>query len=156
MTAAPSGTPVTGVGSDRLPARLSLAPVPHRGPLDGAWWPRTRHPATELTALAAGLATQGVVATRLSLSVTMWNSAPGRLRLDDRDIRLVWFAYQAPHTVGVTHGSGEMTLLVVPPEATDEAAAQAVTLAADPHSVAGPEDILTNAAGATAAPKPNG
>jgi hypothetical protein len=141
MSAAARGTP--GTGPDRLPARLRLAPVPHQGPLDGVWWPRTRQPAVELTALVEGLAARGVVATRLSLSVTTWHGTPGRLRVDDRDVRLMWFAYQAAHTAVVRYGSGEMRLLVIPPEAADESAARALRLVSDPDSLAGAEDILT-------------
>ena len=74
--------------------RIKLAPLPHQGPLDGAWWPGTRRPAAELNTLVAGLASRGVVATRLSLGVTTWDSTPGRLRLDDREVRLIWFAYR--------------------------------------------------------------
>jgi hypothetical protein len=139
----PDRHPPTGVATDPLPARLSLVSVSHAGPLDGVWWPRSRQPATELSALAAVLAARGVVVTRLFLSVTGWDKTPGRLRLADRDVRLVWFAYQSWHTVVVEHGSGRITLLVVPPSATEQLARRAVTLVSDPHSVAGPDDILT-------------
>jgi hypothetical protein len=123
--------------------RLNLAPLPHRGPLDGAWWPRTRHPATELNALVAGLWSRGVVATRLSLGARKWDSTPGRLRLEDRDVRLVWFAYRTPHTVIVGHGADELTLLVISPQATETSAARAIALASDPDNRTGPDDILT-------------
>jgi uncharacterized protein DUF5994 len=123
--------------------RLKLAPPPHQGPLDGAWWPRTRRPAVELNTLVAGLASRGVVATRLSLGVTPWDSTPGRLRLDDRDVRLIWFAYRTPHTVIVGHGADELTLLVIPSQATEASAARAIGLASDPGNVTGAHDILT-------------
>jgi len=146
MATAVSGTPrppATGTRTDPLPVRLTLAPRPHGGSLDGAWWPRTRRPATELTALVAGLASRGVVVGRLSLSVTGWDGAPGRLRLDDRDVRLIWFAYRAPHTVIVEHGADEITLLVIPPEATETAGARAMTVASDPGNATGRDGILT-------------
>jgi len=146
MTTALSGTPrppATGTGTDPLPVRLKLAPLPQQGPLAGAWWPRTRHPAAELDALVAGLASKGVVATRLSLGVTRWDTTPGRLRLDDRDVRLIWFAYRTPHTVIVGHGADELTLLVIPPGATETSAARAIGLASDPGNVTGAVDILT-------------
>jgi len=146
MTTALSGDPrppATSIRADPLPVRLELAPLPHQGPLDGAWWPRTRHPAAELDALVAGLASRGVVATRLSLGVTAWDSTPGRLRLDDRDVRLIWFAYRTPHTVIVGHGADELTLLVIPPGITETSAARAIGLASDPANVTGANDILT-------------
>jgi hypothetical protein len=117
MTTAVSGTsrpPATGTRTDPLPVRPLLAPRPHDGSLDGAWWPRTHRPATELTALVAGFASRGVVVSGLSLSVIGWDGAPGRRRLDDRDVRLIWFAYRAPHTVILGHGANQIALLVDP------------------------------------------
>ena len=105
--------PATGTRADALPVRLILAPRPHVGSLDGARWPRTRGPATVL--LVAGPASRGVAISALSLTVTGWDSAPGRL--DERDVRLIWFAYRTPHTVIVGDGADEITLLVLPPEA---------------------------------------
>jgi hypothetical protein len=114
---------------DRQPARLVLAPELRAGPFAGAWWPRTRHPVAELSALVAGLATHGVVVTRLSLSVTTWGSAPGRLRLVDRDVRLMWFAYRGSPTVTVAYDGGEITLLVIAPETTETSAIETMTQA---------------------------
>jgi hypothetical protein len=145
MTAAegvPAASPATRMEVGGLPARLTLVPGLHRGGLGGVWWPRTRCLALELHELAAGLEARGVVTTRLSLSVTAWDSTPGRLRLEDRDVRLAWVAYQAHDTVTVGHLSGEITLLVVPPEATEESASRAVFSALNSHSAAQPEDIL--------------
>jgi hypothetical protein len=137
-----SRPPATGVRTDPLPPRLELAHLPNHGPLAGAWWPRSRHPAAELNALVAGLASRGVIATRLSLSVTGWDGTPGRLRFRDRDVRLIWFAYRTPHTVIVGHGAKEITLLVIPPEATQGAATRAISLASDSRNVASPDEIL--------------
>jgi hypothetical protein len=124
MAKALSGTarpPATGIRTDPLPVRLNLTPLPHQGRLDGAWGPRTCRPATELNALVAGLASRGVVATRLSH----------------------WFAHRSPHTVIVRHGADEITLLVISPEATETSAARAIALASDPDNLTGPDDILT-------------
>jgi hypothetical protein len=81
--------------------------------------------ASKLDAQVASLAAQGVVATGLFLSITAWDKTPGRLRLANRDVRLVWFAYEARHTVVVRHGTGGITLLVTPPEAREESASRA-------------------------------
>jgi hypothetical protein len=143
-----SRPPATGNGTDPQPPRLELASSPHEGPLAGAWWPRSRRPAAELNALVSALAARGVIATRLSLSVTGWDRTPGRLRLADRDVPLIWFAYRTPHTVIVGHGAEEITLLVVPPETTATSAAQAIRLASTPRNRSGPEEILA-ASGAT-------
>jgi hypothetical protein len=150
MTTATSGIlrpPAIHTRTNPLPLRLTLAAQPLPGSFAGAWWPRTRRPATELGVLVAGLASRGVVVTRLSLSVTDWDSAPGRLRLDDRDVRLNWFAYLGSHTLVVGHGDHEMTLLVVAPEATETSAVRAMTFAAKPGRVVdrgGIPSVVTN------------
>ncbi len=143
MTTAASGTPAPAVHTrtDPLPLRLTLTSEPQAGSLGGAWWPRSRHPAAELGALVAGLASRGVVVTRLSLSVTNWDSTPGRLRLDDRDVRLIWFAYRRANTLVVGHGADELTLLVIAPEAAETAAIRAMALASNPRHVIGPGGI---------------
>jgi Family of unknown function (DUF5994) len=142
MTTPVSGTPRTpaaGTRTDSLPVRLLLARRPHGGSLDGAWWLRTHRPATELTAPVAGLASRGVVVSGLSLSGTGWDSAPGPIRLNDRDVRLIWFAYRARHTVVLGHGGHEIALLVIPPEATQTAGARAMTLTSAPANATGPD-----------------
>jgi hypothetical protein len=149
MTAPPSvnaWSPEYSDGTGRLPTRLSLPPAPHPGPAAGVWWPRTRRPAIELHGLAATLQARGVVATRLWLSVTEWDSTPGRLRLADRDVRLLWLAYQSPHTVTVWHLAGKITLVVVPPESSEESAIRAVN---SMHSVTEPESLLNASTPAT-------
>jgi len=83
------------------------------------------------------------VATRLSLGARTWDSTPGRLRLDDRDVPLIWFASRTPHTVIAGDGADELTLLVIPPGATETSAARAIASASDPDNVTGPDDILT-------------
>jgi hypothetical protein len=63
------------------------------------------------------------VATPLSLGARRWDSTPGRLRPDDRDVRVIWFAYRAPHTVIVGQGAHEVTLLIISPAATETSGA---------------------------------
>ena len=91
--------------------------------------------------LVAGPASRGVAVSALSLTVTGWDCAPGRL--DERDVRLIWFAYRTPHTVIVGHGADEITLLVIPPEAPETAGARAMTLASDRDNTTGLDGILT-------------
>jgi Family of unknown function (DUF5994) len=146
MATAVSGTPrppATGTRTDPLPVRLLLARRPHDGSLDGAWWPRPHRPATELTALVAGLASRGVVVSGLSLSVTGWDSAPGapsprRPGCAADLVRLPGPAHRHPGA-----RRPEITLLVIPPEATQTAGARAMTLASVPDSATGPDCILT-------------
>jgi Family of unknown function (DUF5994) len=144
MTTGVRGTPDSCAGDlrmDPLPPRLVLAPhVPASSPA-GAWWPRTHRPVLELSALVAGLASRGVAVTHLSLDVAMWAGAPGRLRLDGRDVRLTWFAYRRSDTVVVRHADGEITLLVIAPEASEAVAVRAMALVLD-HPGTGDVDAL--------------
>jgi hypothetical protein len=103
MTTAVSGT--LGLLPPALGRTRCLCACCWRDALTTVRWtepggPRTHPPATELTAPVAGFASRGVVVSGLSLSVTGWDSAPGRIRLDDRDVRLIWFAYRAPSSWG--------------------------------------------------------
>jgi SAM-dependent methyltransferase len=144
---APSGTPHQTAGlPDASPVRLGLAPGRHDrargGGLAGAWWPRTHQAATELHALVACLEfTLGVI-TRLSLSSTKWDRTPDHVRVGDQDVHLVWLSLRDPHTVIVGYDTEEITLLVIAPEATEESAARAMTMAADPHNSTDPAGIL--------------
>jgi len=58
-------------------------------------------------------------------------------------VRLIWFAYRTPHTVIVGHGGDELTLLVIPPGATETSATRAIGSASDPAHLTGANDILT-------------
>ncbi len=129
--------------------RLELAPTPHNGRLAGAWWPRTDQPAAELTVLVTGLASRGVIATRLSLGARAWDGTPGRIRFPDRDVRLIWFSHRAPHTVIVGYGADEIALLVIPPQSTQKVASRAFRLATDSGNISGPDKILAASEAAT-------
>ncbi len=122
------------------PVRLAIAP--HNGTVDGAWWPRTRRPTAELRALVAELHSSVGVVNRLSLSVTQWDSSPARVRVFDRDVRLIWFAYRDPHTVIVGHGTDETVLLLIPPETEEPVAKSAMAMAVDPIGSEGALAIL--------------
>jgi hypothetical protein len=121
--------------ADASRVRLSLPSRRHGGAheagLDGAWWPRTPHTLTELTTLVERLELDLGVITRLSLSGTGWDSTPCHVRAGGRDVRLVWFSLRDPHTVIVGYGTEEITLLIIPAEATEESAIRAMTMAAD-------------------------
>lgn len=137
-TAAESATDAVGPS----PARLTLTPRGHDGGLDGAWWPRTRQPAYELRALVAGLERELDPITRLSLSGTTWDSTPDTVRVDDHEVLLIWFSRRDPHTVIVGYGADEITLLIVPQDATPGSGAWAMRMACDPHNTADPAGIL--------------
>ena len=132
MPLAPS-TPASAPPS-RPPAppglRLQLDPtMAGTGAVDGGWWPRSRDPDAELPGLIASLDASLGSITRVALNLDAWDSAPRRVAVNGRRVRVGWFRHMNAHTIGVTRASqGRLALLVVPPEAP--AAAPAGTLSA--------------------------
>jgi hypothetical protein len=154
-------------GADNMPAAtstLTTAPAPTRPPappglrlqldptmagtgaVDGGWWPRSRDPDAELPGLIAGLESSLGPITRVALNLDAWDTAPRRVAVDGRRVRVGWFHHMDAHTIGVTRASQDhMVLLVVPPQATTAAAGIAMAMAADAATSAGPADILAAA-----------
>ena len=163
MTAATS-TPTTAPPPTRPPAppglRLQLDPtMAGTGAVDGGWWPRSRDPDAELPGLIAGLDASLGPVTRVALNLDAWDTAPRRVAVDGRRVRVGWFRHMDAHTIGVTRaGQDRMTLLVVPPQATTAAAEIAMAMAADAATSARPADILAAAGiggeGAAIPPQP--
>ena len=152
MTAA-SSTPTTTPPPTRPPAppglRLQLDPtMAGTGAVDGGWWPRSRDPDAELPGLIASLDASLGPVTRVALNLDAWDTAPRRVAVDGRRVRVGWFRQMDADTIGVTRaGQDRVALLVVPPQATTAAAGIAMAMAADPTNNVRPTDILA-AAGA--------
>jgi hypothetical protein len=104
--------------------RLKLKPrAPATGYVDGAWWPRSRDLSTELPALLAVLAIRLGGVQRVSYNLATWDTAPRRLDVNGRQLRLGGFHAQNAHTVDVIGANGaRLTLLVLPPGADPDAA----------------------------------
>ena len=150
MTAATS-TPSTAPLSARPPPpgsrRLQLDPtMAGTGAVDGGWWPRSRDPDAELPGLIAGLESSLGPITRVALNLDAWDTAPRRVAVDGRRVRVGWFHHMDAHTIGVTRAfQDRLALLVVPPETAGQAAQSAMAMAADATNGAGPAAILTAA-----------
>jgi len=149
MTAATSAS--TTAPPTRPPAppglRLQLDPtMTGTGAVDGGWWPRSRDPDAELPGLIAGLDSSLGPITRVALNLDAWDTAPRRVAVDGRRVRVGWFRHVDPDTIGVTRaGQDRVALLVIPPQATTAAAGSAMATAADGVNSAGPADILAAA-----------
>jgi hypothetical protein len=124
VAVAASGSP----SAEPLRLRVHAIPDPN-GRIVGAWWPHTRHPSTELSALVAGLEPLLGIVNHIAMNVTQWGCAPARIRVGERDVRVSWFAYTDPHAVTVWHDDKATTLRVIPPE-TDEREAELAMAAA--------------------------
>jgi Family of unknown function (DUF5994) len=150
MTTATS-TPTTAPPSTRPSAppglRLQLDPtMAGKGAVDGGWWPRSRDPDAELPGLIAGLDSSLGPVTRFAFNLDAWDTAPRRVGVDGRRVRVGWFRQMDPDTIGVTRASQDrVVLLVIPPQATTAAAGIAMAMAADGANSARPSDILAAA-----------
>ncbi|MDG9715448.1 DUF5994 family protein [Streptomyces sp. DH24] len=90
--------------------------------LDGAWWPRSRDIAAELPALVAALTEHLGPVDRVGLDAQAWEGLPTRLTIDGRVVHIDSYPV-GDDTVLVTRGEQDhFSLLVVPPDATPDAA----------------------------------
>lgn len=135
------------------PPRLSMKPrAQSSGCVDGAWWPRSRNLPAELPDLAAGL---GRV-ERVSYNLSTWDvSAPGRITVDGRRVRLDGFRSQHPHSVEVTTTDRRrLTLLVVPPESTPASAHRMLATASQRDNVGSVDELIAGGGTARARSEP--
>ncbi|MCL8010852.1 DUF5994 family protein [Streptomyces sp. AS02] len=125
----PEGLLADGVHESVRPgtALLRLTTTHDRqGILDGAWWPRSRHLATELPGLIGALTERLGPVTRIGLDSGAWDEIPTRMTVDDRVVHIDAFS-AGDDTMLVTRGERDyFSLLVVPPDTPPEAARAAM------------------------------
>lgn len=103
--------------------RLRLKPqAPTTGYVDGGWWPRSRDLATELPALLAVLAIRLGPIERVGYNLTAWGPTVRKIYVGGSVVRLAGYHSQHPDTVDVLGARRGLTLLVVPPDASAQAA----------------------------------
>ena len=141
--------PSASMMDHREPLRLKLKPKTAIavGQVDGAWWPRSRNIGAELPALVTALAEHLGPVTRVGLDAVGWEGLPTRIVVDDRVVHIDSFAV-GDDTVLVTREKGDIfSLLVIPPNATPEAAHAAMAQAVRPGNVTRAEQILIDTRG---------
>jgi Family of unknown function (DUF5994) len=144
ITTTPISTPDQGALAG---ARLSLDPATSRGSgIHGGWWPRSWDAAAELPGLLTELSARAGRASRIALQVDAFSNIPHQLAVGGRKVHVAWFRYMNPHTALLTMaGRDDLILLVVPPQAGPEAAAEALRLAASGRHAGGAQAILAAA-----------
>jgi hypothetical protein len=71
--------------------RLELRTTPSTSvPLDGAWWPRTRDSAHELTALIKALDARHAQVRLVMLNPHGWHGKPRRINVADHSVQVEW------------------------------------------------------------------
>jgi len=118
--------------SGRVGLRLALKPkAALMGAVDGAWWPRTANPLAEFPAMVAGIELRRGPVDRVAFNSIAWDDAPGRMVVAGATIELEGFSSLDRRTVLVSGGNWHrMVLLVIPPDADEQAALAAIALAA--------------------------
>jgi hypothetical protein len=133
------------VGSPAVGRRLRLKPPGAvKGCFDGAWWPRSREPVAEFSALVTALVADSGPVDRIGFNPAMWDLAPRELALEAGFVRLAGFFRLDRHTIVVIGPRiRRLTLLVVPPGADPAAAERALEAATAPDAVGSAVLILT-------------
>ena len=145
MTFAPDDAAGPVVGSPALDRRLRLKPPGAvKGCFDGAWWPRSREPVAEFSALVTALAVDSGPVDRIGFNPAMWDLPPGKLALESGFVELTGFFGLDRHTIVVIGPRiRRLTLLVVPPDADAPAAERALAAATAPDASGSAVLILT-------------
>jgi len=128
------------------PASPRLVWKPKGGPaghVDGGWWPWSRDLAAELPGLTGILTARLGYLTRVTYSVSAWESAPRRVEIGGHVVRLDGLLDGDGHVLSVTGPEPHhITLLVVPPQAADAAGHRALMTASRRGNTDRPADIL--------------
>ncbi|MGW0773117.1 DUF5994 family protein [Streptomyces sp. NPDC002835] len=112
------------------------------GVLDGAWWPRSRDIGAELPSLIIALTEYLGPVTRVGLDASAWEDLPTRLTVEGRVVHID-SSPVGDGTVLVSRGERDhFALLVIPPDATPEAAHAAMAEAVRAGNVTAAEQIL--------------
>ncbi|WP_431679461.1 DUF5994 family protein [Kitasatospora sp. KL5] len=122
----------------RLPDRFRQAAKPgtvllrlettqsREGALDGAWWPRSRDVGAELPGLITALTEHLGPVVTVGLDADAWDDVPPRLVVGGRSVHIDRYPV-GDDTVIITRGDRDhFSLLVVPPQASREAALAAM------------------------------
>ncbi|GLZ36957.1 DUF5994 family protein [Actinokineospora sp. NBRC 105648] len=130
----------TGDDNDTSAARFTLKQgAPTRGHVDGAWWPRSSDPATELPALI----TEFAPITRISYNLDAWDQVERRITVAGKMVRLEGFHSAQPDIVVlISPNRTRIRLLVIPPNTDADAARATLSAASTSDDSATVEQIL--------------
>jgi hypothetical protein len=126
--------------------RITFTPGTSDRQLDGAWWPVSRDPTTELPALLPLLGRTGCRATGLQLQYDDWDSHPTQIRAVGRQIPILWSA-QTSHLLAANDELGNrLVLFVVPADTAPLTAHRALSLPTRLQQDHSPSEVLALAA----------
>jgi hypothetical protein len=127
----------------RLHSRLRVKPKNSvAGFVDGGWWPRSSALAAEVADLASALVVRLGPVETVTYHLGDWEPAPRKIAIDGVLVRLAGYHTQRPHSVEIIGARQRLTLLVVPPESTPEAAHAVLAAAGDRDDAEGIDALL--------------
>jgi hypothetical protein len=123
--------------------RLRLKPkAPTTGYVDGAWWPHSEDLPTELPDLLAVLSVRLGPIDRVIYNVGEWATAPAKLMIGGRIVRLGSYQRQPVNTIELIGLSRSKIVLLVVPSRTDPARAHDIMMTAAAPKNASTTDVL--------------
>lgn len=128
--------------------RIGSADLGHGpGPLDGAWWPKSRDLSLELPSLVGALDLIWGRITRLTINPEHWSVMPKKVPVAGHVVHVGWFVgEQDPHKLLVlSYRTGRWDLLIVPPGTPRATAERLMAAAADPGNVRTASELLAQA-----------
>ena len=112
------------------------------GALDGAWWPHSRDISAELPSLISALTEHIGQIASIGLDAGAWDDVPPRLVVDGRSVHIDQHPV-GDDTVIITRGDRDhFSLLVVPPQASRDAALAAMARAIEGGGTDSAQQIL--------------
>lgn len=115
---------VDGESGPRLRVTPNRLPSEH---IDGAWWPRSTQLAAELPALLSSLSDRKGQVVGVGYRRDGWTDAPSQIDIAGHPVQLVGFTSDEPASVIVIgHDGHHLTLRVIAPETSDQAAREAL------------------------------
>jgi Family of unknown function (DUF5994) len=108
--------------------KLELKPFrPALEHIDGAWWPRSRSLVDELPALVASVFDRLGPIVMVGYRHNGWEEPPPLVEIAGRTVELLGFTSDEPASVIlIGHDGHHVTLHVIPPDASEEVARQAL------------------------------
>jgi hypothetical protein len=134
-------------GPENTPRLRLKRKAPITGYVDGAWWPHSDDLPAELPDLLAVLSMRLGDVARVTYNLAEWATAPARLRVDGRIVRLDGYHRQPSNTVGVLDARGNKIVLLVVPAHTDPDFAHTIVMAAAATDNASSVDSLLTTGG---------
>jgi hypothetical protein len=126
-------------------ARLELKPDgPTTGYVDGGWWPRSRKMEVELPALVAALGQRLGRVESVSYHLGDWDAPPRIVNVEGAAVRLAGYRVQRTGSVDVIARDQRVTLVVVGPEYTEQAAREVLTASAGSGNTDDVSTLLAN------------